>query len=375
MSNLREVATLFLRLGAVAFGGPYAHAGMMEQEAVQRRHWLDEAHFAEGLAVCQALPGPMSTQLAIWLGYVRAGFLGGIVAGVCFILPACVLISVLAAIYLRVGRLPSLDGIFYGVNAAVIAVLIATAWRMATSAVKEWFTGLLFCAVLCLALLRVPLVWLLLGAGLLGMLRYGWRPKPTAAAGLLPLLALIPLGRLAELAWVFLKAGALLYGGGFVIIAFVEQDVVRNHAWLTHREFLDSVALGQITPGPILVTATFIGFKVAGLAGAAVATVAIFLPSFVYILLAAPNLAKIRKAVWFQSFIKGANPAVAAAIFAAAWSLAAGGSGRTGAVRDIPTGVIFVASLAVLMRYKIAAPWVVAGAAVVGFVVKMAIGG
>jgi chromate transporter len=364
---LREVAALFLRLGMVAFGGPYAHAAVMEQETVQRAHWLEPEHFAEGMALCNALPGPMSTQLAIWLGTVRAGSVGGIIAGLCFVLPACILITILAALYLRLGKLPALDRLFFGLNAAVIAVILATAWRMTVAAIKKPFGAVLFALSLALALLHVPLVWILVGAAAAGLVRGRTLPRPGAVAGALPFLLFgVPLERLAELAWVFLRAGALLYGGGFVIVAFIEQDVVRNHAWLTQREFLDSVALGQITPGPILVTAAFIGFKVAGTVGAVVALTAVFLPSFVYILAAAPRLAKWRSAKWFQDMLTGVNPAVAAALLAAAVLLALGPQWKGGAIRDPASFLIFAISLFLLERMRLATPWVLLLAATAG---------
>lgn len=375
---LLEVFGVFLRLGAVAFGGPLAHLGMMEAEAVQRRQWVSAQRFAEGVAVCQALPGPMSTQLAIWLGYVRAGWFGGLLAGIGFILPAFCILLVLSVLYTRYGSVPSAQDVFYGVNAAVIAIILTTGWRLGRAAVPDVFTGVVLAAAFTATLMRVELVWILLVAGGLGLLRYGRQRRPPRAAIFLfsPLLALLAnADQLLQLAWFFLKAGTFLYGGGFVIVAFIEQGIV-GQGWLTRREFLDGVALGQITPGPILTTVTFIGYLVAGWAGAFVATIAVFLPSFLFIFAAAPNLARWRGAEGFQAFLKGVNPAVVGEIMASAWSLGYGQPhrGTPGAIHDLPTALLLVAAIFALGRWKLSVPWVIGGAAVVGLAIRVVSG-
>jgi chromate transporter len=267
---------------------------------------------------------------------------------------------------------PAVGAAFYGVNPAVIAVMVATGWRMAKSAVKDRFGIALAVLSLALILARAPIALVLLGAGLIGYLRYAPRRTTSGrAAAVFPVLAGTGLGKLAALGWVFLRAGAMLYGGGFVIVAFIEQDVVRAHGWLTRAEFLDGVAIGQVTPGPVLTTATFVGYRVGGVLGAAVATVAVFLPSFVYILAAAPNLDRWRANPSFQAFLKGANPAVVGALFAAAWLLGYGpGRHPVAAVHGLPTALIFAASLVALLRTKVAVPWVLAGAALAGIAAR-----
>ncbi len=371
--SLREIAGAFLKLGCVAFGGPLAHISMMEEEMVRRRGWVNAARFAEGVAVCQALPGPASTQLAIWLGYARAGWLGGLVAGIGFILPAFCLLLILSALYVRYGRLPSAQAISYGVNAAVISIVLAAGWRMARSAVQDWFTGAILAVVFVLSLLRVELVWLLLAGGFAGLIRYHWKPFASRAAVFtFPLLLAIDTARQWEIAWFFLKAGAFMYGGGFVILAFIEQQVVVGERWLTRQEFLDGTAIAQITPGPVLIAATFIGFKAGGLTGACIATAAVFLPSFVFIFLAAPNLARWRDAAGFQAFLNGVNPAVAAVILAAAILLAYGHPPEEpGAIRDLPAVLIGLAALVALARYRVSIPLLLLCAALAGVAAQL----
>lgn len=328
---------------------------------------MDEERFAEGVALCQVLPGPASTQLAIWLGYARAGVPGGLVAGICFVLPAFCLLLMLSALYFRYGRLPSAQTISYGVNAAVISIVLTTGWRMARSAVQDWFTGAILAVIFVLALLRVELILLLLAGGLVGLIRYHWKPfASNAAMWVFPLLA-IDAARQWEIGWFFLKVGAFMYGGGFVILAFIEQQVVVGERWLTRQEFLDGMAIGQITPGPVLIAATFIGYKAGGWLGACIATTTIFLPSFLFVLLAAPNLARWRDAAGFQAFLKGVNPAVAAVILAASLLLAYGHPPvEPGAIRDLPTALICLAAIAALIRYQVSIPLMLLCAAVAG---------
>lgn len=365
--SLREIAAAFLKLGCIAFGGPLAHIGMMEEEMVRRRDWMDEERFAEGVALCQALPGPASTQLAIWLGYARAGVPGGLVAGISFVLPAFCLLLMLSALYFRYGRLPSAQTISYGVNAAVISIVLTTGWRMARSAVQDRFTGAILALIFVLSLLRVELILLLLAGGFAGLIRYHWKPFASkAAVWAFPLLA-IDAAREWEIGWFFLKVGAFMYGGGFVILAFIEQQVVVGERWLTRQEFLDGMAIGQITPGPVLIAATFIGYKAGGWLGAFIATTAIFLPSFLFVFLAAPNLARWRDAAGFQAFLKGVNPAVAAVILAASLLLAYGHPPvEPGAIRDLPTALICLTAIAALNRYQVSIPLMLLCAAVAG---------
>ncbi|MFL5732465.1 MAG: chromate efflux transporter [Chloroflexia bacterium] len=371
---LREVAGLFLRLGIIGFGGPSAHVAMMEQEVVHKRGWLERQAFLDALAATNLVPGPNSTEMAIHIGYLRAGRVGGLVAGLLFILPAFGLMLGLSWAYVAYGAVPQVDAVFYGLKPAVLAVILVTTYRLGRAAVTDRNLVLLGLFSLAVGLL-VPgaEIAALLVAGVAGLLLYAPRPASTSLKSLLITPTLTGLwysvvstqASVLALAWVFLKAGALLFGGGYVMIPLVEPEVVGQYGWLTHQQFLDGIALGQSTPGPIVITATFIGYVAGGLPGALVATAAIFLPAFVLVLfLTGPFTNRLRNAPRPRAFLKGVNAAVVGAILAAALTLS------TSAIIDLPTLAILAASLLALLRLRWDTLWVLLGGGLVGLVLR-----
>jgi chromate transporter len=367
--RLREVAALFLKLGVTAFGGPAAHVGMMHTEVVKRRKWLDDQQFLDLLGATYLIPGPNSTEMAIHIGSLRAGWLGLIVGGTCFILPAMLIVLGLAWAYVRFGSTPLAGRIFYGILPVVIAIVAQALWNLGRKAVKNWLTGLLGLLVLALYFLGVNILVLLLAAGLVAMLgqnlsRLKRLPVvvfwlPLAGVGLLagsvrfslPLLFLN-----------FLKVGATLYGSGYVLLAYLRADFVHGLGWLTDRQLIDAIAIGQVTPGPVFTTATFIGYLLGGVPGALVATAGIFLPSFVFVAIAGLLVERIRKSAWAAGFLDGVNAASLGLMAGVTFQLA------TTAVIDPLTILIVLVSLFLLLRFKINSTWLIAGGALIGLI-------
>jgi chromate transporter len=396
--RLRELATLFLKLGTISFGGPAAHIAMMETEVVRKREWLTKQQFLDLLGAANLIPGPTSTEMAINVGFVRAGWAGLCVAGASFILPAAVITGAFAWAYVRFGGMPQAVSTLAGVKAAVIAVIAIAIWRLGKTAVKDLGLAVLGGAALAAFFLGVSPLVILFGGGLIGMLAR--RVASLRAAGALLVAPLFPRPRFGVLAdgktwasWVsafgvaavtsaaagavverpsvyriglfFLKLGAVLYGGGYVLLAFLEQGLVQQHAWLTHQQLLDAVAIGQFTPGPVFSTATFIGYILGGAPGAAVATLGIFLPSFFYVALLAPVLFRLRQSAWMAAFLDSINVCAVALMSGVTFRLAAD------ALRGWPSWGIALVSLAVLLRWKVSAAWVVLCGGVVGLLLAV----
>jgi chromate transporter len=371
---LLGVVGLFGKLGVIGFGGPTAHIAMMEEEAVNRRRWLDREHFLDALAITNMLPGPNSTEMAIHLGYLRAGAVGAVAGGLVFILPAFLLMLALSWAYFEHGAALNVESLFYGVKPVVIAIVVAAVWRAGRAAVTDWKLLALFAAGLALTLVLPawePLV--LLAAGLVGVLLYA---RPPELGRYLPAVVLLtaapPLlawrgDELLDLGLLFLRTGGLLFGGGFVMIPLIEHDVVDGFGWMTREEFLDGVALGQSTPGPIVITAAFVGYKASGLAGATVATAAVFLPSFVFATASARFVQTVRGWEWARAFLKAVGAAVVGAILAAGIILA-----RT-AVDDLLTGVILIVALVGLVRFRVEVTYLLLAGAVVGLLAREAV--
>jgi chromate transporter len=385
------LAALFFKLGTISFGGPAAHIALMETEVVRKRQWLTQQQFLDLLGAANLIPGPTSTEMAINVGFVRAGWVGLCVAGVSFIFPAAVITGVFAWAYVRFGALTQAVSVLAGIKAAVIAVIAIAIWRLGKTAVKGVGLAVLGALSLAAFFLGVNPLAILFGGGLLGMLARRAASVRTAAALLIsPLLSrrpfaastprgtltfrLRPLGAIAvtsaavagirpsvyQIGLFFLKVGAALYGGGYVLLAFLEQGLVQQHAWLTHRQLLDAVAIGQFTPGPVLSTATFIGYILGGVPGAAVATVAIFLPSFFYVALLAPVLFRLRQSAWMASFLDSVNVCAVALMGGVTFKLAAD------ALQGWPSWVIAPVALLVLLRWKLSPAWVVLGGGIAG---------
>ncbi len=391
--RLQELARLFLRLGAIGFGGPQAHIAMIYDEVVVRRGWFTEAEFLEGVAVCEMLPGPASTQVGIYTGYMRAGNLGALVAGFCFIFPAFIIVLLLSWAYFRFQGLAQIDDLFLGMSPVVIAIIFGFCWKLGKKGIKDKKgVGIAIAVLLVTILFQVNILLQFLIAGLVGILCY--KPRQDNLMGLFPLLPIIEglpqtlavlpsetlavssiwgLERIGEyftpLTLFFLKVGSFIFGGGLVIVPLLESEIVNQLQWLTQNEFLDGVAIGELTPGPVTIIAAFVGYKVAGIFGALVATIAIFTPSFLFIMSAAPFLKRIRQSPWVQSFLKGVTPAVLGAIAAAAIPLAQSAIMQETLGRSILAVIIIISALTALVRYKRPAWQLVAGGAMVGLVI------
>ena len=381
--RLGSLAALFLRLGIIGFGGPLAHIGLMEDEFATRRRWVTHEDFLEGLAICNLLPGPTSTQLSIYLGYLRTGPLGGIISGACFIAPAFVLVLILAWVYIQYAVIPAVGALFVGIGPVVIAIIFNTLYRSSRTAltsVSSWCLSIAVCILTLLRLLppSINLVFILLASGVVGILVYGHTPAPPASEldqqqekqesrrnttpkSLLFVPFLVSkISLLIPLALVFLKIGLLMFGGGLLVATLLQQELVDGLHWLTTRQLLDGLALGQLTPGPVSVVATFVGYTVAGPPGAVVATVAVFLPSFVLVLSLTPLLRRIRNLPWAKGFLKGITAGALGAIAAAGISLG------LVAIVDVITAAIALISLLLLIRWNINTFFLIAGAAVIG---------
>jgi chromate transporter len=364
---ISELVRYFLRLGALGFGGPVALVGQMERELVTERGWLTKDEMREVIAVCQSLPGPLAIQVGIFISYLRGGFWGAWAGGWGFILPNFLIVAALGALYVHFGALQPVTAIFYGVSPVVIALILHSCYRLAKLGMEDYLQwGIAAACFAVTVVLKSEVALLFIAAGVLGVLYYGtlWRRPPTTIA----LLVAVPVAPVAnnailgKLLLFFLKAGALTFGSGLVIVPFLQQGVVQEHGWLGERAFLIAVAIGMISPGPVVITATFVGYLVAGFWGAVAATVGIFLPSFLLILIAAPILRRHRANRNVQGFVKGAYAAAIGTILGASVLL-----GRI-AIGDWLTVLIAVGSLAALFRWKISNPALMAAAAVIGLV-------
>ncbi|NIR44272.1 MAG: chromate efflux transporter [Gemmatimonadetes bacterium] len=381
--RLLELVRLFFKLGVVAFGGPAAHIAMMEDEVVRRRGWLTPDHFLDLVGATNLIPGPNSTEMTMHVGYERAGPAGLVVAGSCFIVPAVLLTAGLAWLYTRFGTTPEAAPFLSGIKPAVIAVILGAVWRLGGTAVKGWRVTAVGLAVLAAVLLGVNEVIALLGGGLIGMLwlRLGggagagirggdgspalvwplWRGLQERGAGLVAAAGAAAGVSLWKLGLFFLKVGAILYGSGYVLIAFLHGDLVVDYGWLTDQQLLDAIAIGQFTPGPVLSTATFIGYVVAGGPGAVLATVAIFLPSFFFVLALNPVIPKLRSWPWTAAFLDSVNVSALALMVAVTVSL-----GITVLTTWSAWAIALVAAVLTL-RFKVNAAWLVIGGAVAGW--------
>src|SRR3990172_2886234 len=367
---LREVTALFLKLGFTAFGGPAAHIGMFRQEFVQRRKWLTDEHFLDLLGATNLIPGPNSTEMAIHIGYVRAGWRGLLVAGACFVLPAMLIVTGLAWAYTQFGTTPRAAALLYGVQPVVIAIIAQALWGLGRQAIKGPLTALVGLVVAALYFANVDPIALLIAGGLTVMivvngrrLRSAWTTgliAPLSGLGL-PLLVASPVSfDLATLFFTFLKIGSVLYGSGNVLLAFLRAEFVERLFWLTDRQLLDAVAVGQVTPGPVFTTATFIGYVLGGLPGAIVATVGIFLPSFVFVAISNPFIPRLRQSPWAGSLLDGVNVASLGLMAAVTLQFA------QAAFFDILSVALGVVALILLFRFKINSTWLVLGGALAG---------
>ncbi len=366
--EVKELALVFLRLGTTAFGGPAAHIAMMEDEFVRRRAWLTREQFLDLVGAAALIPGPSSTEVAIYVGYRRAGWRGLLVAGLCFILPAALLVTTIAWAYVRFGRLPAMGGALYGIKAVIIAIVGQALVAFGRTALKSrWLVVLGIAAVIANALGASPIV-VLLGAGI-GSAAVGMAVDQNAGTASLVWPAALGASAisatptaLAKLFLVFLKIGAIVFGSGYVLLAFLRADLVQRTHWLTEPQLIDAVAVGQFTPGPVFTTATFIGYVVAGLPGALVATIGIFLPSFVLVAVSGPLIPRLRQSRAAGAFLDGVNVASLALMAVVGLQL-----GRA-AIVDVPAALLALASAAALFGWRANSTWIVLGGAVAGVV-------
>jgi len=375
--GMRELVVYFLRLGLMGFGGPVALVGQMERELVAERKWLTREQMREAVAVCQSLPGPLAIQVGVFISYLRGGFWGAWAGGWAFIFPNFVIVAALGALYVYLGELKPVTAIFYGVSPAVIALILHSTYRLAKLGMEDWLQWAIaaVCAVVTIVL-EAEVALLFIASGAIGVLYYGslfkGQKPPSALLAGAPM-AVVPAAAAAtpvaasgsvvlKLGLFFLKAGALTFGSGLVIVPFLQQGLVTEYGWMNEREFLVAVAVGMISPGPVVITATFVGYLVAGFWGSVVSTIGIFLPSFLLVLIAAPIVARHRDSPNLQGFIKGAYGAAIGTILGACVLL-----GRI-AIGDWLTALIGIAALAVLFRWKVSNPMLFAVAACVGLI-------
>jgi len=368
MSPLAEVAALFLKLGFTAFGGPAAHIALMHDEIVMRRRWLTDQEFLDLLGATNLIPGPNSTEMAIHIGYERAGWRGLLLGGFCFIAPAVLLVLALAWLYVQFGTTPEAGWLLYGIKPVVIAIILQALWTLGNKALKNSGLVLIGAIVFILYFLGINEIALLFAGGLVFMVLSNLQRLRTHPVGLLVLLSSVGAMQtpvpfsLVTLFLIFLKIGSLLYGSGYVLLAFLRADLVLRLGWLTDQQLLDAVAIGQVTPGPLFTTATFVGYLVGGPVGALLATLGIFLPSFIFVAISNPLIPRIRNFTWTGSLLDGVN--------ASALGLMAAVTVQLGisSLIDPYTILIVVSSLVLLLRYKINSTWLIAAGALAGFI-------
>jgi chromate transporter len=374
---LRELAALFLRLGTLAMGGPAAHIAMMEDEVVRRRRWMTHERFLDMLGVCNLIPGPNSTEMAIHIGQLRAGFAGLVVAGACFILPAAAIVMAIAWMYVRYGTMPQAVGLLYGIKPVIIAVVLQALWGLGRTAIKSRLLAAIAMISFIAALFDVNDMIVLIGGGVVMMAIRALEDRDAARATLAALPTVVPRASamkpaaiaaavvavpfsLTTLFLFFLKVGAVLFGSGYVLLAFLRTDLVDRLHWLTQAQLLDAVAVGQVTPGPVFTTATFIGYILGGFRGAVVATLGIFLPSFFFVSISGPLIPHLRRSPLAGAFLDGVNVGAWALMAAVTLFLA------RAAVVDVVTMILAVASAFVLIRYRLNSAWLVIGGGLIG---------
>ena len=380
--GLGEIARVFAKLGVIAFGGPAAHIAMMEEEFVVRRKWIGRQHFLDLIGATNLVPGPNSTEMTMHVGYERGGWRGLFVAGACFIGPAVLLTGLAAWAYVEYGSLPAVETFLYGIKPAVLAIILGALWRLGKKAIKGWQLAVLAAAVTAAVLAGLGEVWALLAGGVVGALwlKASGRRDSGSAGRILPLLFLqggvqtagaVAGGAAAislpKLFWFFLKVGSVLYGSGYVLVAFLEGGLVDDLGWLTRAQLLDAIAIGQFTPGPVLSTSTFVGYVVGAaggvgpVAGAAVATLGIFLPSFLFVWALNPLVPRLRESAWLSAALDAVNAAAVALMVAVTIELG------LDVLVSWPAVAIALAAAAAVLRFGVSAVWVVVGGAVAGW--------
>jgi chromate transporter len=376
MIKLKEIAFLFLKLGVTAFGGPAAHTAMMEEEVVKKRKWITHEHFLDLLGATNLIPGPNSTEMAIHIGYVKAGWKGLIIAGVCFIIPASIITLIFAFLYKSYGTTPALEPLIAGIRPAIIAVIFAAMYRLSKPQIKNYFTVSVILLVTVLNIAGVDEILLLLCAGVLGIAWVHREKIITSVSSFFSInipaiISLIGLinnivkssteATISGIFLFFLKIGLVLYGSGYVLVAYLQGGLVESRHWLTHTQLLDAIVIGQFTPGPVLSTATFIGYILMGIPGALTATTAIFLPSFILVLIAGPIIPKLKKYKSASGFLNGVNAASLGLMLSVTILLS-----KT-ALINIGSIIILLLAVVLLVVKKVNATWIILGSAAAGW--------
>lgn len=376
---MKELALLFLRLGTTAFGGPAAHIAMMEDEVVRRRGWLTRERFLDLLGATNLIPGPNSTEMAIHIGHHEAGWAGLVIAGVCFIVPASLVTLALAWAYVRFGARPQAVALLYGVKPVIIAVVLQALWGLARTAIRTKPLAALALLAVAANAAGAGEILVLLAAGVIAAAAHvvtacaprrpcalaAWAGSNVPITGVAAQAAAAAPFSLTALGLFFLKVGSILFGSGYVLLAFLRADLVDRWHWLTDGQLLDAVAMGQVTPGPVFSTATFIGYLLAGVPGAVVATAGIFLPSFVFVAISAPVVVRLRRSPTAGAFLDGVNVGSLALMAVVTASL-----GRA-AITDVPTALLATASAYLLLRVRLNSVWLVVGGALIGLAVAV----
>jgi chromate transporter len=368
--RLLAVFLIFLRLGFTAFGGPAAHISMFRQEFVARRKWLTDEQFLDLLGATNLIPGPNSSEMAIHIGFLHAGWPGLIMGGLAFTLPAVLIVLVLSWAYVQFGTTPQADWLLYGIKPVMIAVIAQALWQLGRKVVNSRVAAVLGICAVSLYFLGINEVMLIFLGGLVLMVIRNWKrlreikqPHHSLLIPFLPVLgaAVVPFS-MTTLFLIFLKIGSILYGGGYVLVAFLRADLVTRLGWITEKQLIDAIAIGQITPGPLFTTATFIGYLLAGVPGALIATLGIILPSFIFVAISNPLIPKLRRSIWAGSFLDGVIIASLGLMGAVGWQIG------VVSIVDIPTAAIFAISLVLLLRFRLNSTWLILLGAVVGII-------
>lgn len=397
MGAIAEVIRVCGKLGIIGFGGPAAHIAMLEDEAVTRRQWLSREHFLDLVGATNLIPGPNSTEMMIHIGYVRAGWPGLVLAGICFVLPAVVLTTILAWVYVEFGSLPAVQPFLLGVKPAILAVILGALWRLGRTASKPQaavqtriLLGVIGSVVAIAVLLGMPEIWALVAGGVLGMLALvlaatgwgglatllalpvGWKGYWAENAVATPFKWMIAFGAIAgpavglgALGLFFLKVGSVLYGSGYVLVAFLEGELVHEYGWLTQQQLLDAIAIGQFTPGPVLSTAAFIGYLLAGVPGAAISAAAIFAPSFVFVAILNPIVPRLRRSQWMSAFLDAVNVSAVGLMAAVLLRL------TTDVITAWPAALLALLAAVAVLRWRISSAWIVLGGALLGWLLAL----
>lgn len=367
-NKLKEVALVFFKLGCFAFGGPAAHIAMMEDEIISKRKWMSREHFLDLIGATNLIPGPNSTEMTMHCGYVRAGSKGLFVAGMAFIIPAVIITALLAYLYVSYGELPEVAPFLFGIKPTVLAVIASAILKLGKKAIKTTDLIVIGILVLIITLLGVHEVIALLGAGVIGTLYFYLKSKvfrTTKALLPLPILASILIKTPAiQVFWTFLKVGAILYGSGYVLFAYLDAELVTK-GWLTRTELIDAIAVGQFTPGPVLSTATFIGYQLSGFSGALAATAGIFLPSFFFALILHPFVAKMRSSKILSYFLDTVNVAAVAIMLAVLITM-----GLETLTDWRAISIAIISAFFIFSKWKLNVMWIIAGGALLGFLLK-----